>query len=135
MSSLEISFQELEELVASRPCIAYVSAGIVTETTPLAAYSAMIDGVENSYSFLLESGEKDAHSASKGGQKSNRINEHAQYSFIGYDPEAIVTVGHKGAEISVLKESPMADQISIGRGDVLGILEGVAPKYPLVGFP
>ena len=105
MSSLEISFQELEELVASRPCIAYVSAGIVTETTPLAAYSAMIDGVENSYSFLLESGEKDAHSASNGSQKSNRINEHAQYSFIGYDPEAIVTVGHKGAEISVLKES------------------------------
>ena len=135
MSSLEISFQEFEELVVARPCIVYVSAKIVTETTPLTAYAALIDGVKNGYSFLLESGEKNAHSASNGGQKSNRIKEHTQYSFIGYDPEAIVTIGHKGAEISVLKESTLVNQISMGEGDVLGILEGVIPKYPLVGFP
>ena len=99
MSSLEISFQEFEELVVARPCIVYVSAKIVTETTPLTAYAALIDGVKNSYSFLLESGEKNAHSASNGDQKSNRIKEHTQYSFIGYDPEAIVTIGHEGVHV------------------------------------
>tara|TARA_A100001037_G_scaffold295461_1_gene314592 strand:+ start:2919 stop:4481 length:1563 start_codon:yes stop_codon:yes gene_type:complete len=135
MSPLEISFREFEELVQERPCIAYVSAEIDTDVTPLAAYSAMARGREEGYSFLLESGEKSAHSATGMGEEPISIEGHAQYSFVGYDPDAVVTIGGNETEILVLKDSTMANQLAKGEGDVLDILKGAVPRYPLVGFP
>ena len=135
MSSFEVSFQEFEELVENRPCIVYASAEIVTSATPLAAYSTMIEEEERDYSFLLESGEKGAHSSTSQNEKSSSERGHAQYSFIGYDPDAVITVGAKESEILVLKESTMADQIVRGEGDILDMLQGAIPKYPLYGFP
>ena len=135
MSSFEVSFQEFEELVDNRPWIVYASAEIVTSATPLAAYSTMIEEEERDYSFLLESGEKGAHSSTSQNEKSSSERGHAQYSFIGYDPDAVITVGAKESEILVLKESTMADQIVRGEGDILDMLQGAIPKYPLYGFP
>ena len=47
----------------------------------------------------------------------------------------MITVGSKKSEILVLKESTMADQIVKGKGDILDMLQGAIPKYPLYGFP
>ena len=46
MSSFGVSFQEFEELVDNRPWIVYASAEIVSSSTPLAAYSTMIEEEE-----------------------------------------------------------------------------------------
>jgi anthranilate synthase component 1 len=68
-----------------------VAIPLSVETTPLSAYAALSD--RSDYGFLLESAEKTPASDPEGAfAAGGGADRHARYSFVGYDPEAVVTV-------------------------------------------
>jgi len=76
---------------ADRPAVIRVAAPIDGGVTPLAAYEALADRSE--HSFLLESAEKIPSSDPDGAfAPSSDADRHARYSFVGYDPEAVLSV-------------------------------------------
>jgi anthranilate synthase component 1 len=100
-----------------KPVVARVSASLDAEIEPLAAYAALSGyptaGGENEdtegdtgYSFLLESAEKVASSDPAGAfaPAASAGSDHARYSFLGYDPAAVVTVEDGVSETTVLDD-------------------------------
>ena len=96
---------------ADRPVVVRTAAPLDADVTPLSAYATLVG--DGPYGFLLESGEKVASSDPDGafsaGAKADR---HARYSFVGYDPEAIVSVHPDRTEVERL--GPAADLIGAG---------------------
>ncbi|PSP74368.1 anthranilate synthase component I [Halobacteriales archaeon QS_3_64_16] len=97
--------------------VARVSASLEAEIEPLAAYAALsgyrTTGGENEgtekdadYSFLLESAEKVASSDPAGAfaPAASAGSDHARYSFLGYDPAAVVTIEDGVSETTVLDD-------------------------------
>ena len=100
-----------------KPVVARVSASLDAEIEPLTAYAALSGyptaGGENEdtegdtgYSFLLESAEKVASSDPAGAfaPAASAGSDHARYSFLGYDPAAVVTVEDGVSETTVLDD-------------------------------
>ncbi|MFU8868831.1 MAG: anthranilate synthase component I, partial [Natronococcus sp.] len=93
------AFREFAESDESRPVVVRAVAELEVETSPLSAYAALTGRSEGSdrerspYAFLLESAEKTASSDPDGAFRPNatRADRHARYSYVGYDPEAVVT--------------------------------------------
>ncbi|WP_312908064.1 anthranilate synthase component I [Natronosalvus caseinilyticus] len=106
-----------------RPAVVRVEATLEVETTPLAAYAALTgrtatdriegsegakahenDGERTPYAFLLESAEKTPSSDPDGAFQPNAstAERHARFSYVGYDPDAVVTVGPEGVEVEAL---------------------------------
>ncbi|ELZ33472.1 anthranilate synthase component I [Halogeometricum pallidum JCM 14848] len=133
--SLSLSRAEFVSLLdgEDRPVVAHVTADLPA-TTPLTAYAALAD--RSDYGFLLESAEKTASSDPDGAFAPDHAtaDRHARYSFVGYDPEAVVTVGPEGASIESLG-GRAARYLEPGDGDVLDRLRGALPDLPRVGFP
>ena len=117
----------------SGPVVAHLTADLPT-ATPLTAYAALAD--RSDYGFLLESAEKTASSDPAGAFAPDHAttDRHARYSFVGYDPDAVVTVGPDGASVETLG-GRAADYVDPGDGDVLDRLRGALPDLPRVGFP
>jgi anthranilate synthase component 1 len=113
------------------PVVVRVSASLDVTIDPLAAYAALsgyqdgaggTDGTDRTdrgersersaesegagYSFLLESAEKVASSDPAGAfaPAANAETDHARYSFVGYDPAAVVTVNDGTTETTVLDD-------------------------------
>ncbi|MDS0299614.1 anthranilate synthase component I [Halogeometricum sp. S1BR25-6] len=116
-----------------RPVVAHVTADLPA-TTPMTAYAALAD--RSDYGFLLESAEKTASSDPDGAFAPDHAtaDRHARYSFVGYDPEAVVTVGPDGTSVKSLG-GRAARYLDPGDGDVLDRLRGALPDLPRVGFP
>jgi anthranilate synthase component 1 len=108
------------------------------DVEPLAAYAALTgrttDRTGAAYTFLLESAEKVASSDPDGAFAPTPDDRHARYSFVGYDPRAVVTVDDDAASVEVLDEA-YADRVSPGEGDVLDQLRGAMPDVERRGFP
>ena len=117
-----------------RPVVARASATLDVDTSPLGAYAAL-DG-ESDYGFLLESAEKTPSSDPAGAfaPEGATADRHARYSFVGYDPEAVVSVSPDGATVESLG-GRAAEFVSPGEGDALDVLRGALPDLPRVGFP
>ena len=124
-----------------RPVVVRLSADVDVDVTPLSAYDALADRSE--YNFLLESAEKVASSDPDGafspdGQGADR---HARYSFVGYDPEAVVSVDPEGTDVQALggrlDDLLATDDPSVGdaNGDTLDALRRVMPDVRLANFP
>ncbi len=129
---------------ADRPVVVRAAASLDADVTPLSAYATLVG--DGPYGFLLESGEKVASSDPDGafsaGAKADR---HARYSFVGYDPEAIVSVHPDRTEIERL--GPTADLIGGGApggidaglgpdaGDTIDRIRAAFPDVRLRGFP
>ncbi|MFC5365754.1 anthranilate synthase component I [Salinirubrum litoreum] len=131
-----------------RPVVVRLSADLDVGVTPLSAYDALSDRSE--YNFLLESAEKVASSDPDGafspdGQGADR---HARYSFVGYDPEAVVSVGPEGTEVRTLRDrlddllatdgataDGRAGESAGDAGDTLDTLRRVMPDVRLANFP
>ena len=148
----------VEEAIADAegPVVAHVTATMPT-VTPLTAYAALADRSE--YGFLLESAEKTPSSDPDGAFAPDHAtaDRHARFSFVGYDPDAVVSVGPDGTEIDRLGGRPAeyvtvgsedeiggedgdeAGNASAGHGaddpDVLDRLRAAFPDLPRVGFP
>ncbi len=113
MSRLDRSKAAFVDLAESAdgPTVVRVAAELNADTTPLAAYTALVGGGD--YGFLLESGQKVASSDPDGAfTASGKAGRHARYSFIGYDPEAVVSVHPDRTDVTRL--GPAADLIGDG---------------------
>ncbi|WP_253737975.1 anthranilate synthase component I [Halohasta salina] len=121
------------------PVVARLAVTLDVDTSPLAAYAALAD--RSPYNFLLESADKTASSDPDGAFAPNTDAErHARYSFVGYDPEAIVSVYPDRTEVDHL--GPAADLLvdayageAETQGDVLDRLRRGLPAIDRVGFP
>ncbi|WP_336025246.1 anthranilate synthase component I [Halobellus salinisoli] len=80
------------------PVVAHVTAEL-PEVTPMTAYAALSD--RSDYGFLLESAEKTASSDPAGAFAPDHVtaDRHARFSFVGYDPDAVVTVDPEGVDV------------------------------------
>ena len=125
------------------PVVARLAVTLDVATTPLSAYAALDD--RSDYGFLLESAEKTPSSDPEGaftadGEGADR---HARYSFVGYDPDAVVSV--TGTDVTVESlGGPAADLLASTAGlgadagadaDVLDALRTTLPDLERVGFP
>ncbi|MFB6221667.1 MAG: anthranilate synthase component I [Halolamina sp.] len=102
------SFRDLLDGV-DRPAVARVTATLDVDTEPLSAYAALDD--RSDHTFLLESAEKVASSDPAGAFTADSAtgetadgtatgaDRHARFSFVGYDPEALVSVYPDRTEI------------------------------------
>lgn len=148
--SLDRSKAEFVELAADaeRPVVVRASASIGADVTPLGAYATLVG--EGPYGFLLESGEKVASSDPDGAFTSGgKADRHARYSFVGYDPEAIVSVHPDRTEVTEL--GPAAEFVGDGldaegaesaapgigpdAGDAVDRVRAAFPDVSLRGFP
>jgi anthranilate synthase component 1 len=153
--TFDLTRAEFRELVTDaddgRPVVVRLAAELEVDVTPLSAYDALSDRSE--YNFLLESAEKVASSDPDGafspdGQGADR---HARYSFVGYDPEAVVSVGPDGTDVQALggrlDDLLVTDEPTRGgttddetttdatAGDTLDTLRRVMPDVRLANFP
>ena len=125
------------------PAVAHFAIGLDAGTTPLSAYAALDD--RSDYGFLLESAEKTPSSDPEGAFTSGESGDrHARYSFVGYDPEAVVSVTGSDVTVEELGGAAgklVADRVSEKQGfsndgaDVLDALRTALPDLDRVGFP
>lgn len=117
------------------PVVVHVESDLAVETSPLGAYAALAADAE--YGFLLESAEKTASSDPDGAFQpaSTNAGRHARYSFVGYDPEAVVTVGPDEPAVDVLGDDRLAALMDPGDGDAFNALRDALPDVSRVGFP
>jgi anthranilate synthase component 1 len=123
----------------SEPVVARLAVTLDVESTPLSAYAALDD--RSDYGFLLESAEKTPSSDPEGAFTADGegVDRHARFSFVGYDPDAVVSV--TGSEVTVESlGGPAAELVAEtagldGDGDVLDALRTTLPDLERVGFP
>jgi len=141
MTDLSITQSAFRDLVAgSEPVVARVSAVLEVSTDPLTAYGALT--ADGDYGFLLESAEKTAASDPDGAFEPATASEdrHARYSFIGYDPDAVIAIGPDGEDVTVCREGEDAAaaariEDAAADGDVLDRLRSHLPDLERRGFP
>jgi len=169
--TFDLSREEFVDLVAGEtPVVARLEQELETTVDPLDAYAALTgrgtDAQTAPYTFLLESAEKVASSdpagaftptadrSMSGGRHPQSTSEesharstpgerHARFSFVGYDPAAVVTVSPDETSVQVLDEryDGLVDTTSQGdtadgeATDVLDTLREAMPSVERRGFP
>ncbi|PSP33527.1 anthranilate synthase component I [Halobacteriales archaeon QH_10_70_21] len=133
-----ISRERFVELAAEGPAVVRVVADLSADPEPLEAYAALTgrtsDAPEETHAFLLESAEKVASSDPDGAFTAGRgAGRHARYSFVGYDPAAVVTVDG-GASVDVLDER-YEGLVEPNGGDTVDTLRAALPDVELRNFP
>ncbi|MGB9956126.1 anthranilate synthase component I [Haloferax prahovense] len=136
MTAPDTDRDEFVDLVgdADEPVVTHLVTDLDVSVDPLAAYTTLAD--RSDYGFLLESAEKVSSSNPQGAfsAPATVADSHARFSFVGYDPEAVVTVGPDGVDVTDLG-GPAAEFVGAGDGDVLDSLRGALPDLPRVNFP
>jgi anthranilate synthase component 1 len=119
--------------------VARLAVTLDVESTPLSAYAALDE--HSDYGFLLESAEKTPSSDPAGAfTADDGTDRHARYSFVGYDPEAVVSVTGRDVTVESLG-GPAADLVTdaaadvAADADVLDALRTAFPDVDRVGFP
>ena len=106
MDTSREAFAELAD--TDGPAVVRIAADLPADVEPLAAYAALTgrttDTTPTPYAFLLESAEKVASSDPDGAFAPTKEERHARYSFVGYDPEAVVTVEADGASVETFDD-------------------------------
>jgi anthranilate synthase component 1 len=137
--TLDISREQfVEHAETDRPVVVRAGAALDVDIDPLAAYAALSgrtsDATESDYTFLLESAEKVASSDPDGAFAPETDDRHARFSFVGYDPRAVVTVTGEESEVEVFDDR-YAELVTTDGGDVVGDLRAAMPDVELRGFP
>ncbi len=150
------SFEALAD--GDRPFVVRAEAPLDVAVEPLEAYAALTgrttDGEvaceSGEYAFLLESAEKVPSSDPDGAFSPGTGERHARYSFVGYDPVAVVTVQDGTATVDieddryegVVDPTPDGEETSDaeeaadeGHLDVLDRLRAAMPDADRRGFP
>jgi anthranilate synthase component 1 len=122
------------DLASDGPAVVRVAADLDVDVSPLTAHDALVDG---DHGFLLESAEKTAASDPDGAFQPSGADEsrHARYSFVGYDPAAVVTVDPGETTVERLRDDRVVDLLGDDDGDVLDRLRGVLPAVERRNFP
>ncbi|MFC7019628.1 MULTISPECIES: anthranilate synthase component I [Haloarcula] len=137
--SLDVTREEFVEYAAAdRPVVVRAAAQLDVDVEPLTAYAALTGRTghvdANDYTFLLESAEKVASSDPDGAFAPETDDRHARFSFVGYDPRAVVTVRGEESDVEVFDER-YADLVGTNGGDVVDDLRSAMPDAELRGFP
>ncbi|WP_254279041.1 anthranilate synthase component I [Haloarcula marina] len=137
--SLDVSREQFVEYAeADRPVVVRAAAELDVDVEPLAAYAALAgrtsDVAASDYTFLLESAEKVASSDPDGAFAPETDDRHARFSFVGYDPRAVVTVRGQETDVEVFDDR-YADLVTTNGGDVVDDLRAAMPDVELRGFP
>ncbi|EMA18044.1 anthranilate synthase component I [Haloarcula amylolytica] len=137
--TLDISREEfVEHAKADRPVVVRAAAELDVDVEPLTAYAALTgrtsDVAANDYTFLLESAEKVASSDPDGAFAPETDDRHARFSFVGYDPRAVVTVTGDDSEVEAFDDR-YADLVTTDGGDVVDDLRAAMPDVALRNFP
>ncbi|WP_436934800.1 anthranilate synthase component I [Halovenus marina] len=136
---LERTREEFVSLAeCERPAVVRTAAQIDVDIEPLETYSAVTGRTTESefgeYAFLLESAEKVASSDPDGAFAPKGSDRHARFSFVGYDPAAVITIEPGSTEVDVLSDR-YEGLIESGSGDTLDRLRGAMPDVKRQGFP
>jgi len=136
------------EHATDAPAVVRVAVDLDVDVEPLAAYAALVGrttGADRSpYTFLLESAEKVASSDPDGAFSADRgADRHARFSFVGYDPKAVVTVGPDGTEVEAfdpryggLVDADGGESGGTDEGaDTVDALRAALPDVPRLNFP
>lgn len=136
-----------------QPAVIRTTAALDTDVEPLAAYAALNGHDGSEYGFLLESGEKVASSDPDGAftPAPEDTDRHARYSFVGYDPAAVITATDDTVTVEPLddryegvldtvaehndSDSNSNNNDSNNSTDILDVLHSVLPDVSLRGFP
>ena len=128
------------EFADERPAVIRTVAELSVGTEPLEAYAALTGRTTNAsptdHAFLLESAGKIASSDPDGAFRAgSEADRHARYSFVGYDPVAVVTVdGDADATVTVTDER-YEGAFGTNGEDTLGALRAALPDATLRNFP
>ena len=138
MSGLDIDRETFGERAAGEgPAVVRVAADIDSDVDPLAAYATLTgrtsDVAGADYTFLLESAEKVASSDPDGAFAPSGDDRHARFSFVGYDPDAVVTVDGDRTDVAVLNDR-YGGLFGPTGGDTLDSLRASLPDVELRGF-
>ena len=127
-----------------RPTVVRAVATLEVDTTPLSAYAALTGRSDSSdrsrspYAFLLESAEKTASSDPDGAFRPSTAgaDRHARYSYVGYDPDAVVTVEPDGTTVEALSDDAPLDLVETGvEGDTVDALRAAMPAVAFANPP
>jgi anthranilate synthase component 1 len=127
---IDATREEFCDLASGGPAVVR-GAAEMPAVEPLAAYAAL---AEDGPAFLLESGGEKIAASDPGTafRPEEGEDRHARFSFVGYEPDALVAVGPED-RVELLRED--APAVEPGEGDVLDRLRGVLPELPRRGFP
>ncbi|WP_436344002.1 anthranilate synthase component I [Natronorubrum sp. FCH18a] len=147
MPTLDLDRETFREHAGDRdeqPVVVRAVATLDVETTPLAAYAALTgrssssDRERSPYAFLLESAEKTASSDPDGAFRpsSAQTDRHARYSYVGYDPDAVVTVEPDGTTVEALRDDVPLDLVeTTDDGDTVDALRAAMPDVRFANAP
>jgi anthranilate synthase component 1 len=135
-----ISRSSFVEFAEERPAVIRAVSELDVDTEPLEAYAALTgrtaDGERADHTFLLESAGKvpssDPDGAFRAGSDADR---HARYSFVGYDPAAVVTVDGDAAATVDIDDDRYEGFFEPNGGDTVATLRQALPDVPLRNFP
>jgi anthranilate synthase component 1 len=122
------------------PSVVRVAVELDADATPLSAYAALTgrstDADRSDYAFLLESAEKTASSDPDGAFSPDTSGDrHARYSYVGYDPDAVVTVDPDDVAVESLGGRAAKYVSADHEGDTLDVLRDAMPDAEQRGFP
>ncbi|EMA47086.1 anthranilate synthase component I [Halobiforma nitratireducens] len=128
-----------------RPVVVRTVATLEVETTPLSAYAALTgrapgsDRERSPYAFLLESAEKTASSDPDGAFRPSAAGaeRHARFSYVGYDPDAVVTVDPDGTTVDALSADAPLESLEPDDepADTVDTLRAAMPDVRLENAP
>jgi len=128
----------VEQADADEAVVVRTAVEFDLEIEPLAAYAALTGRTADTegadYTFLLESAEKVASSDPDGAFAPAPDDRHARYSFVGYDPKAVVTVDPDETDVDI-RDDRYETVVDPGDGDVLDRIRGAMPDVERRGFP
>jgi anthranilate synthase component 1 len=131
-----------ESLGNDGPAVIRVAAELDVDVEPLAAYAVLANSSTHgrttqasAYSFLLESAEKVASSDPDGAFTPGGADRHARFSYVGYDPAAVVTVGPESSvEVFDPRYAGLLDGALANGGDCLDSLRAALPDIDRRNF-
>jgi anthranilate synthase component 1 len=134
--------ETFREHATDAPAGVRVAVDLDVDVEPLAAYAALVgrtsDADRAPYTFLLESAEKVASSDPDGAFSADRgADRHARFSFVGYDPSAVVTVGPHGTDVETFdpRYEGLLAPGAAEDGDTVDALRAALPDIPRRNFP
>ena len=135
-----ISRDSFVELADERPAVIRVVAELDVETEPLEAYAALTGRTTGTkpaeHTFLLESAGKVASSDPDGAFRAGSgADRHARYSFVGYDPAAVVTVDGDATATVDITDDRYEGFFDPNGGDTVSTLRDALPDVTLRNFP
>ncbi|MDZ7747226.1 MAG: anthranilate synthase component I [Halobacteriales archaeon] len=136
--SFDTTREQFVAFASEEPSVVRLEASIDADVEPLSAYAALIgrtsDADRADYSFLLESAEKVASSDPDGAFSTDETDRHARYSFVGYDPAGVVTVGPDGGDAVTFDDRYDGLIDPVTDGDCIDTLRSALPDLPRENF-